>query len=709
MGHTRANRRPLGRTRATRDGISNAWGWALGTTRGPANRLWYRWYGAKPGSKLTRAGLLGYHPTMRYILPLVVFTTAAFGQAVPSITNVTNAAIPAMDYPPATISLAPRSMATIFGTNLADSTVSTAPPWSTTLGGTEVHLANATCFDSSCDLIGSMIFASPTQINFLVPDNGSTSCRNCTPTAYRIVLVRDGQRIDNRSYMLGGPGLLVIDPFDVADYNVVFQVGYDCLYSYSLSSPTSCGLSWSSGQNRAPSGAITDALSGQLISPQLPIHQGQVLTLWMTGMYGGVTLNNATGLFQETNPAPVGFGVAQLGTDIAPTISSGFDGPFGTFMSPTPIWAGESAQFVGLDQFNVAFPTCSNAPATTEKRYDAFLIYTSIATLTTVRIYLPFVVRVGDPDCQWSINTSTTLSSSANPSVAGQTVTFTVAVSSPTATGTVAFFDGGATLGNSALTSVAGKTTATFLTSTLSTGSHLITAKYDGNATYGSSTSAVLTQAVNAKINTTITITSTPTPGGVILTAIVSPSTASGTVNFIDNAGASCTTGCVPIGSATLEAQPTCTSSGGQCVGIFTVLSIGKHSIIATYGGNSSYDASSTLPITLSGTSITLTSNPNPSISGQAITFTATVSPSSATGTIELVGGAWTPPCDGKTACFPPPPIPIICSSYTLSSGQVTCTTTLSLGSDLVTVVYSGDSNFAGSASAVLTQTVTAR
>jgi hypothetical protein len=59
MGHTRASRRPLGRTRATRDGISNAWGLGLGSTDGPANRLWYRWYGAKPGSKLTRAGLLG--------------------------------------------------------------------------------------------------------------------------------------------------------------------------------------------------------------------------------------------------------------------------------------------------------------------------------------------------------------------------------------------------------------------------------------------------------------------------------------------------------------------------------------------------------------------------------------------------------------------------------------------------------------------------
>ena len=168
---------------------------------------------------------------MRDILSLVALAVLASGQAAPSITNVTNAAIPSLDYPSTSISRAPRSMATIFGTNLADTTLSSTSPWSSTLGGTEVHLATDACFDSSCDLIASLIYVSATQINFLVPDDGSTACKNCTPIAYRIVLVRDGQRIDNRSYILGGPGRLVIDPAYDADYNVVFQVGYDCLFS----------------------------------------------------------------------------------------------------------------------------------------------------------------------------------------------------------------------------------------------------------------------------------------------------------------------------------------------------------------------------------------------------------------------------------------------------------------------------------------------
>ncbi len=375
---------------------------------------------------------------MRRIPLLLALVVTAFGQnlssPLPNITNVANAAFPALDNPPVAppegIALPSRSMATIFGTNLADYTASSTSPWSNTMGGTEVHLADDTCFDSSCDLIASLIYVSPTQINFLVPNNGITAppsscpvstCGFGTVTRYRIVFVRNGQRIDNQSYMLGGPGRILIQ-FDsgpyfhfgtFGDYDVVFQVGYDCLFSYSLIDPGACGLSWSQGLHRVPLGAITDAVTGALISSQAPVHQGQVITLWMTGLYSGVTLNNKTGLMTANTPTPIGFGVAQLGQDKASTLACPGPNPnpqcdfnnVGTFMTPPPLWAGESPQVVGLDQVNVAFPTCTNTPATTEKRYDAFLQYVHLDynnnVYIDVRIYLPFVVRPGDPDCQW--------------------------------------------------------------------------------------------------------------------------------------------------------------------------------------------------------------------------------------------------------------------------------------------------------------------
>src|ERR1017187_8388579 len=62
---------------------------------------------------------------------LLLCTLPGFSQA-PKITNVTNAAIPALDYPVGPVNLVPGSMASIFGTNLADSVVSITPPWQET-------------------------------------------------------------------------------------------------------------------------------------------------------------------------------------------------------------------------------------------------------------------------------------------------------------------------------------------------------------------------------------------------------------------------------------------------------------------------------------------------------------------------------------------------------------------------------------------------
>jgi hypothetical protein len=95
-------------------------------------------------------------------------------------------------------------------------------------------------------------------------------------------------------------------------------------------------------------------------------------------------------------------------------------------------------------------------------------------------------------------STKTTVVSSHNPSVFGQSVTFTatlaaVAPGSGTPTGTVTFKNGATVLGTGTLSG--GK--ATFSTSTLTRGAHSITAGYSGSVSDLGSTSAVLTQTVN--------------------------------------------------------------------------------------------------------------------------------------------------------------------------------------------------------------------
>ena len=625
------------------------------------------------------------------------------GQPISAVANVTNAALPGLDNPPSTVTLAPRSMATIFGSNLADSIVVSPSPWSSPLGGTEVHLASDTCFDASCDIIANLIYVSPAQINFLVPDTTAAG-----PVSYRIVLLRDGQRIDDQSSMLGGPGRLIVDPSGAADSSVVFEVGYDCLFSSSLIDPGSCGLSWSSGQDRAPVGAVTDAISGQLISSQNPVYQGRLITLWMTALRGGVALDSQTGLQTGKTIIPVGFGVEQLGKDIEgtlgvqpPTAPDTPSIPIGTFMSPTPLWAGESPQFVGLDQVNVAFPTCTNAPAAiSEKRYDAFLTYTSLQTGTTSRIYLPFDVRVGDPDCQWvATKTPTTLAltSSLNPSIVGQATVLTATASPSTATGVVTFFDGNTMLGSQALSAGV----ASLSVSTFSLGTHSITVVYNGDSNCTGST-AVLTQTVSLSAST-VTVASDLNPAvfaqTVVFTATVSPATATGTVTFSD--------GSTALGSGTL-------SAGTATLSVST-LTVGSHSITAAYGGDGTDKGgtSAVLTQTINQRSSTtaLGSSDASSTWGGAVQFTATVIPSNATGTVTFFDG---PVASGAGL-----------GTVSLSGGQATFTTS-SLSAGIVNcfpganpctswpvpitysfrATYNGDADTAGSTSPTIEQQV---
>jgi hypothetical protein len=108
--------------------------------------------------------------------------------------------------------------------------------------------------------------------------------------------------------------------------------------------------------------------------------------------------------------------------------------------------------------------------------------------------------------------TTSTVVSSANPSTAGQAVTFTATVTANapgggTPTGTVDFFDGATLLGSATLN--AGM--ASFTTSTLSVGAHNISVAYHGSGQYVPSRSAVLVQTVNASSAIVLVASTAPT------------------------------------------------------------------------------------------------------------------------------------------------------------------------------------------------------
>jgi hypothetical protein len=222
--------------------------------------------------------------------------------------------------------------------------------------------------------------------------------------------------------------------------------------------------------------------------------------------------------------------------------------------------------------------------------------------------------------------------------------------------------------------------TATYSTSKLTAGSHSITASYGGNTNYNGSTSSVLTQTVN-KANSTTALSSSLNPStygsSVKFTATITPSTATGSVTFLD--------GGTTIGTGTI--------SNGKATFTTTTLTAGSHSITASYGGdancNSSTSSVLTQTVNKANVSVALSSSMNPSAYGSSVTFTATITPSGATGTVTFM--------DGSSSL----------GSSPVNSGQATLSTsTLALGSHSITASYSGDSNYNAKTSSHLIQIV---
>jgi hypothetical protein len=249
-----------------------------------------------------------------------------------------------------------------------------------------------------------------------------------------------------------------------------------------------------------------------------------------------------------------------------------------------------------------------------------------------------------------------------NPSGLDQPVTFTAMIVPQyggQASGTITFKDAAMALGSVAVSGNA----ASLTTTGLAIGTHSISAVYSGDSNFSGSTSNMLSQVVT-KATTTTTLASSVNPSvqgkPVTFTAVVSSlaGTPTGKVQYLNGK---------------------------------TVLAI-----TAVYEGDPNNSGSTSAPvnqIVLAVTTITLTSSPNPSVYGQTVVFTATVTSS--------IGA---PPI-GETITFKQGAT--VLGMGTLSSGTATfSTSTLTVGTKAVTAVYSGDSNFAGSTSKAVSQSI---
>ena len=179
-------------------------------------------------------------------------------------------------------------------------------------------------------------------------------------------------------------------------------------------------------------------------------------------------------------------------------------------------------------------------------------------------------------------STATTLTSSLNPSIFGQTVTMTATVQSaapyPPA-GKVVFRNGTTWFGASPLDTSG---VATLTRSNLKAGSYPLTAVYVSDANNAQSTSAIVLQVVN-QTTSSATITSSPNPStvgqAVTFTArITSPTvTPTGPVTF--------TAGATVLGTAPLRT--------GKATLATSSLSVGSTAVTGTYSGDSNIAKSS--------------------------------------------------------------------------------------------------------------------
>ncbi len=287
-------------------------------------------------------------------------------------------------------------------------------------------------------------------------------------------------------------------------------------------------------------------------------------------------------------------------------------------------------------------------------------------------------------------DTTVELASSDNPSVTGQSVTYTATVSveapgSGSPTGTVDFYAAGNLIASDCALSGAGEATCTH-TFTHIESPVAITAYYSGNAEFNPSDNALnpLTQTVN-KAGTTTSITSSGSSwlgesysvSGTV--EVVSPGsgTPTGTVTVTDDTGESCAANLVAgAWSCSL------TSSGAA----------GTRTLTAVYEGDENFAGSTgttTHTVSKVTTTLAVTTAPNPSVIDETVTITATATAEagggSPTGTVSFSIGTTVL---GSAA---------LSATGTDESKAMLVTTEIPLGTHTITATYPGDGRFEGS------------
>jgi hypothetical protein len=271
------------------------------------------------------------------------------------------------------------------------------------------------------------------------------------------------------------------------------------------------------------------------------------------------------------------------------------------------------------------------------------------------------------------------LAVSSSPAQAGQAVTLTATVTqaqqyASMPTGTVEFQDESTLLSTVALNASG---VATYATSSLTPNTHSLTAVYSGDSTYptGSGSASLTITGLSATVKVTPAASSVSTASSLSVKVTVTGS------------------GATPTGTVTLSGGGYSSTPATLVSGIVTIiipansLSVGADTLSVSYSGDASFGpATGTAPVTVTPAPLIPTVKVTPAAttldSGSTLSVPVAVTGTGATptGTVTLSGGGYTS------------------TPGTLVAGDFTFTipaNSLSVGTDTLTVSYSGDASYA--------------
>jgi sugar lactone lactonase YvrE len=385
-----------------------------------------------------------------------------------------------------------------------------------------------------------------------------------------VTFYANGKSIGTGALNAGGVATLTVTTLPTGPLQITAVYAGDSNYTTSTSAPY-------------PETISLAAPAVMLAGPVSPVNAGIAVTLTGTIASEGVTPTGALTLLD--------------GTKAIATQNAAADGSFS--------FAGLSLA-VGTHSLSVSYAGDSNNAAATSNGF----------TLTVQQA-----------------PTTTSLASSMNPQVLGQPVTLTAAVSSvsPNASGTIVFYDGASVLSS---VNVGTSGNAVYTTSSLTFGTHTLTAVYSGDTNHATSTSQAVSELIVQSATATLTSSLNPSVAGTPVTftlklAAVDGVIPTGSVVFTDGANS--------IGTATLDATGTATLQT-------SALSVASHEITASYAGDKNYSSTSASLIQTvqnANTQVALTSSASPATYQTPVTLTAAVTSNggTATGSVSFTDG----------------------------------------------------------------------